>query len=426
MQYRPAKGMNDILPDEIDRWHHLESTFRRIVERCRYAEVRTPVVEPTSLFVRSIGEATDVVEKEMYSFAHSSEHLTLRPEGTAGAVRAYLSNQMPSREPVTRWYYLGPMFRAERPQKGRYRQFYQAGCELFGDPGPICDAELIDMLVTLLRDLGVGGVEVHVNSIGGHTARAAYRDALLDFLRPRAAELSEHARGRLEANPLRVLDSKHPQDQQVVQDAPSVLEVLPEDDLAHWDGLRRALDVLETPYNVAPRLVRGLDYYTRTLFEITATGGDLGAQNTLLGGGRYDGLVRELGGPTVPAIGFAMGIERILLAMDPGGRPTSPCCYVAPFGQAAQLQALEVARDLRATGVSVDLDGRGNSLKSMLRRADSVGARVCLVIGPTEAERGMVQVKDLVAHTQQEIERASVTAFVGGLLQASSAEGELQ
>src|SRR5688572_13550686 len=212
MEFRAVKGMNDILPQELSRWQRLERTFQRVVERHGYREVRTPVLEHTDVFVRSIGEATDIVEKEMFSFTRSEESLTLRPEGTAGAVRAYVTNSVHAREPVTRWYYLGPMFRAERPQRGRYRQFYQAGCELYGDPGPICDAEMIDMLFRLYGELGIGGLEVRLSSIGGTETRERYRGALTEYLRPRASELSEHAQRRLETNPLRVLDSKDPRD----------------------------------------------------------------------------------------------------------------------------------------------------------------------------------------------------------------------
>ncbi len=425
MNYRAVKGMNDILPDEIERWHQLEATFREVVERHRFAETRTPILEHTELFVRSIGETTDVVEKEMFTFARSKESLSMRPEGTAGAARAYVEHKVHSREPLSRWYYLGPMFRAERPQRGRYRQFYQAGCEIYGDPGPVCDAEMLDMLVTFFRTLGVPDVQVCVNSIGGPAARSAYRDALLQFLRPRAAELSEHARARLEANPLRVLDSKDPRDRAVVVDAPAIVDILPPDDRQHWDELRRGLDALGTPYEVQPSLVRGLDYYTRTLFEVNASSGELGAQNTLVGGGRYDGMIRGLGGPDVPAIGFAMGLERILLAMSgqqPGARAF---CFVAPLGDRARTAALKLARELRSAGVTVDLDGRGNSLKSMLRRADSAGARLCLVLGESELDQGVVQLKDLAAHEQRTVALTAIVAEVTAALQVPAAGSEV-
>jgi histidyl-tRNA synthetase len=411
MQLRAVKGMNDVLPDEIGRWHRLERAFRRCVELHRYREVRTPVVEPTSLFVRSIGEATDIVEKEMYSFEKHGDGLTLRPEGTAGSARAYLEHNVHAREPVSRWWYLGPMFRAERPQKGRYRQFWQAGCEVFGDPGPSVDAEMIDMLVGLFRELGVQALTVHLNSLGGPGTRQRYRDTLVEHLRPREAELSDDSRRRLGTNPLRVLDSKDPRDQAACEGAPSILDVLDDEDRKHFDELRRHLDALGTPYVVDGRLVRGLDYYTRTLFEIRGQGGDLGAQNALAGGGRYDGMIAELGGPSVPAIGFAMGLERLLLAMGPAAPAEPPVVLVAPLGDAAP-QALLLARELRQAGVVAEVDARGGSLKSMLRRANALAAPIALILGQGEIERGVVQLKDLAAHAQEDVPRADVARVV--------------
>lgn len=422
MSYRAVKGMNDILPDEIGRWQRLERVFRETAERYGYSEVRTPIVERTELFVRSIGETTDVVEKEMYTFTRHDESLTLRPEGTASAARAYVEHKIQAREPITRWYYLGPMFRAERPQRGRYRQFYQAGCEIYGDPGPAADAEMIDMLVGLFSELGVPGVKASVSSIGGAATRDRYRQVLLDFLRPKSEALSEHARARLEVNPLRVLDSKDPRDQAACQGTPSILDVLEEKDQAHWDGLRRHLDALKTPYEVDPLIVRGLDYYTRTLFELKSSAGELGAQNTLCGGGRYDDMVRELGGPAVPAIGFAMGLERILLAMGSTEERSEAFCFVAALGPRAESEALVLGRDLRKAGLRAHVDARGNSLKSMLRRADGLGARICLVLGDTEVDRGVVQLKDLAAHTQRDVARAELVSEVLTAIRTSPSE----
>jgi histidyl-tRNA synthetase len=427
MNYRTVKGMKDLLPGEIERWHRLERAFRRTVELHGYQEVRTPSLEHTELFVRSIGETTDVVGKEMFTLEREDgqggrESLTLRPEGTAGAARAYLNHSVHAKEPLTRWYYVGPMFRAESPQRGRYRQFHQAGCELYGDPGPISDAEMIDMLARFLGEtLGIPGIEVNINSIGGPEARVLYRTALLDFLRPKAASLSEHARERLEANPLRVLDSKDERDKRACEGAPSILDVLPEADLAHWKGLLATLTALGTGYVVRPNLVRGLDYYTRTLFEITSTAGDLGSQNTLLGGGRYDGMLQSLGGPSVPAIGFAMGLERILLAMPETAAEKPAFCAIAPIGARAQLEGARLARELRELGVRCDLDSRGNSMKSMLRRANSLGAPLCLVLGDSELDRGIVQLKDLAAHAQEEVPRAEVAARVAARLNSTGA-----
>jgi len=416
MTLRAVKGMNDILPDEIGRWHALEAALRRSFELAGYREIRTPVVEPAELFVRSIGEATEIVEKQMFILKREEETLALRPEGTAGVARAYVASSLHGREAVSRFYYIGPMFRAERPQRGRYRQFWQAGVEIYGDPGPGCDAELIDMLVRLLEGLGVKNLRVLVNSLGGAATRARFREALGSYLRPYADKLSEHARKRLDDNPLRILDSKNPEDQAAVAAAPSILELLDADERTHFEGLTRALTALGTPFEVSPGLVRGLDYYTRTLFEIQTTGGEIGTQNALLGGGRYDGMIKELGGPEVPAIGFALGLERVLLALpaEPVAAPAR--VFVAPLGERAGIEALLVARDLRAAGIPTDADTRGGSLKSLLRRADGTGARLCLVLGDTELERGIVMLKDLKARTQIEVPRAELVARAEALL----------
>jgi histidyl-tRNA synthetase len=404
--------MNDILPDEIGRWHELEAVVRRELELAGYAEIRTPFLESLDLFVRSIGEATEIVEKQMFSFQRGDETIALRPEGTAGVARAYVGHALHAKEPVSRLYYLGPMFRAERPQRGRYRQFWQVGAEVYGDPGPGVDAEMIDMLVGILRALGIENLEVCVNSLGSHGTRARYRDALRDYLEPKKASLSEHAQKRLGDNPLRILDSKNPKDQEAVKGAPSILDLLEADDRVHWEGLKRALSALGTPFTVTPDLVRGLDYYTRTLFEIRSTAGALGSQNALLGGGRYDGMVEELGGPKIPAVGFAMGLERALLAMAdrPAERPGR--CFIAPLGERAGVEALVIARELRQTGVTAVADTRGGSLKSLLRRADSLGARLCLVLGDTELDRGVVAVKDLAEKRQTDVARAELVAHV--------------
>jgi len=409
---RAVRGMNDVLPDEVARWQRLEAAFARAVGLHGFREVRTPYVEPTALFARAIGETTDVVEKEMYSFVHHDDPLTLRPEGTAGAARAYIEHKIHGREPVTRWWYLGPMFRAERPARGRYRQFFQAGCEIFGDPGPACDAELIDMLVGWLRDIGVGDAEVLLNSLGSGDARARYREALRAFLLPHKDALSPDSQRRLETNPLRVLDSKSEKDQEIVRTAPTILEHLTDEDRKHFDGLRRLLDALGTPYRVEPRLVRGLDYYTRTLFEIQGAKDKLGAQSALLGGGRYDGMLEELGGPATPAIGFAAGIERLLIASEVPNKSGVVDVLVCPLGEAALPGGLELARELRRAGVATEVEGRGQSLKSMLRRANALAARIAIVLGESEIARGVAQVKDLADHSQHDVPREQVVSIV--------------
>jgi histidyl-tRNA synthetase len=421
MAFRAVKGMNDILPDEVQRWQHVENLFRQTVHRHGYAEVRTPIVESTSLFVRSIGEGTDVVDKEMYTFDRHDDSLTLRPEGTAGAVRAYVEHAQHAKEPVSRWYYIGPMFRAERPQRGRYRQFYQAGCEIYGDKGPVADAEMITMLVEFFQSLGIEGLEVRVNSLGGADTRERYRDALVAYFRPLAAQLSEHAQARIDVNPLRILDSKDPRDQAVAANAPSIIDSLGDDDKAHFSELCSSLEALGTPYRVDPRLVRGLDYYTRTLFEIVSTGGELGSQNALCGGGRYDNLVNEIGGPKVPAIGFAMGLERLLLAIRSEAGVTAPHCFFAPLGAAAARKSLVLARELRQKGFTVEVDGRGGSLKSLLRRADALGAHCAVVIGENELATNFAMLKNLKQHSQQAVEFSTLAEMVAQVVHGAPA-----
>jgi len=417
---RAVKGMNDVLPDEIGRWQRVEQVYARTLSLHGFREVRTPYVEPTSLFVRAIGEVTDVVEKEMYSFSHHDDALSLRPEGTAGAARAYVEHSVQTREPVTRWWYAGPMFRAERPQKGRYRQFYQLGAEIFGDGGPGCDAEMIDMLVSLLGELRVPGVEVLVNSLGGAGTRERHRDALVGYLTPRVAALSPTAQQRLKTNPLRILDSKDPRDQEVVGGAPSIHDFLDAGDRAHFAKLREYLDALRTPYTVDTKLVRGLDYYTRTLFEIKGAHEKLGAGSTLVGGGRYDAMVAGLGGPDVPAIGFAAGLERLLIASDLEAPAKGVDAMVAPIGEATVGAALELARDLRRHGIRCEVDTRGSSLKAQLRRANALGARIVLILGESELAEGVVQVKDLEARVEERLARGDAVRVVLDRLVAAS------
>jgi histidyl-tRNA synthetase len=419
-QLRAVKGMNDVLPDEIGRWHCVEAAFVRAVTLYGYREVRTPYLEPTPLFVRAIGEVTDIVEKEMYSFVHRDEPLTLRPEGTAGAARAYIEHAIQGKEPITRWYYTGPMFRAERPQRGRYRQFYQAGAEVFGDAGPGCDAEMIDMLVGFLNDIRVPGALVLVNSLGGPGARARYRDALVQFLEPKKDKLTPDSQRRLGTNPLRILDSKSPEDQAALEGAPTIDVSFDDADRDHFARLCAHLDALGTPYRVEPRLVRGLDYYTRTIFEIKGAKEKLGAGDTLVAGGRYDGMIADLGGPSVPAIGFAAGLERLLIASELPDEARVIDAFVCPLGAAANDPALVLARDLRRAGVPTEVDTRGTSLKSQLRRANTLGARVVLILGDSELAEKKVQLKDLGGHTQESVPRDDVVRIVTDRMIAAS------
>jgi histidyl-tRNA synthetase len=417
---RAVKGMNDVLPDQIGRWHQIERTFARTMSLHGFREVRTPYLEPTSLFVRTVGETTDIVEKEMYSLSHHGEELTLRPEGTAGAARAYVEHNVHATEPTTRWWYAGAMFRAERPQRGRYRQFYQLGAEIFGDEGPGCEAETIDLLLRFLQELSVPDVKVLVNSLGSEEARVRYRQALVEHLTPALSSLSPDSQRRLRTNPLRILDSKDERDQAAVGTAPTIDAFLDEGDRAHFDLLRKYLDALGTAYTVDRRLVRGLDYYTRTLFEITGAPEKLGAGSTLVGGGRYDSMVADLGGPRVPAFGFAAGVERLIIASELSVPAHVIDALVAPLGAEAATVGLGLARDLRREGIRCEVDTRGKSLRSQLRRAGALGARIVLIVGETELAQGTVQVKDLDAHSDETVPaRQAVRVVVDRCLAAS-------
>lgn len=417
MKIRAVKGMNDILPEEARKFQRVERVFRETVECYGFRELRTPLVEDLSLFHKSTGETSEVVQKQMFLLDRSDERLALRPEGTPSAARVYIGNKMQAREPVTKWFYIGPMFRAERPQRGRYRQFYQAGCELYGDPGPICDAEMIDMLYRMTQKLAIPGCQVLINTLGGAEARLAYRTRLVEFFEPNKSALSEHARARLLDNPLRILDSKDPRDQEACAGAPMLLDCLTPQDAEHFSMVQAALRDLGTPFVVDPRLVRGLDYYTRTCFEIVSTGGEIGSQSALLGGGRYDGMLEGLGGEPTPAIGFAMGLERILLAMGSANtQEEPPLCFIAPLGSSTFGACLKVASRLRESGVWVELDARGNSLKSMLRRANNMGARVALVMGDAELEGGTIQVKNLTGHDSTTVSQQDAPLHVLALL----------
>ncbi len=424
MKYRAVTGMNDILPEEAKRFARVERIFRETVETYGFGELRTPLVEDLGLFHKSTGETSEVVQKQMFLLQRERETLALRPEGTPSAARVYINNKMQAREPVTKWYYIGPMFRAERPQRGRYRQFHQAGCELYGDTGPVCDAEMIDMLYRMCIKFGLTSVRVDLNTLGSPEARTTYRERLLAHFEPLKASLSEHAKERLTDNPLRILDSKNPEDQAACENAPLLLDCLTEEDRIHFDGLKSALETLGTPFTVAPRLVRGLDYYTRTCFEIVAESGEIGSQSAILGGGRYDGMLEGLGGPSTPAIGFAMGLERILLALGDETLESTPLVFIAPLGALAVNIGLSIAQDLRQKGIWVELDSRGNSLKSMLRRANGQGARLCLVIGEQEASSGTVQLKDLMGHSQDSVPLDQVTSAVARLLEAAKGPSE--
>lgn len=408
-----VKGMNDILPPEVAKWQYVEEKARSLLDAFAYRELRTPILEYTPLFLRSVGEATEVVEKQMYTFDdRDGSSVSMRPEGTASAVRAYISRSQWNREPVTRWYYLGPMFRHERAQRGRLRQFHQIGAEVFGLPGPAIDAEMIAMLVALLADLGIkpGDVEVAINSLGAPDERTAYREALRGYFSEHADKLDEFSRQRLTTNPLRILDSKDPDVQALSQGAPILLDVLGEASKQHFEAVRRHLAALGVESVLDPRLVRGLDYYTGTIFEIKARVGDLGAQNTVCGGGRYDKLVSSLGGPEVPAMGFGMGVERILLAMTAPAESFDPglTLFIAALGEKARAFALPVAHRLRLAGVRVEIEHREVGLKAQLKRADALRARLALIVGDNELATGKLILRDLTTRQQSELTEAEL------------------
>jgi histidyl-tRNA synthetase len=416
-----VKGMNDILPPEVSKWQFLEQKARDVLEAFAYRELRTPVLEYTPLFVRSVGEVTDVVEKQMYTFDdRDGRSVSLRPEGTASAVRAYIGEARWNKEPVTRWYYIGPMFRHERAQRGRLRQFHQIGAELFGAAEPSADAEMIAMLSAMFTGFGLpaAAVEVTVNSLGEPEERAAYRDALVAYYGGHLERLDDDSRRRLETNPLRILDSKNPDVIAVNAEAPVLLESLGSASRARFDRVRELLTGLGVPHRVDPRLVRGLDYYTSTIFEIKCNAGDLGAQNTVAGGGRYDRLVSSLGGPAVPAIGFALGLERTLLAIPDPAESYEPAISVffAPLDPEAVAFVLPIAHRLRTGGVRVEVEHRPASLKAMMKRADKLRARAAIIVGGNEIASGKLTVKDLAQGTQTEVPLAELDAKVRQLL----------
>lgn len=400
-----VKGMNDLLPEDLGVWQHVEDTVRAHFGRYGYREVRTPVVEETALFARSIGESTDIVGKEMYTFTDrkGKKSLSLRPEGTAGAVRAYIQHAVHVKEPVAKWWYRGPMYRYERVQAGRYRQFHQIGAEAFGVAEPGMDADLLVMLDRLFREaFGLTGVRLTLNSLGDADTRPAYVAALRGHLVEHVDVLCEDCRRRLETNPLRTLDCKVPTCQPVLDAAPMIDAFLSEDARAHFAEVRRLLDAMGVEYEVRPRLVRGLDYYNRTAFEFTA--GSLGAQNAVCGGGRYDALVKTLGGPDVPAIGFAMGVERLVqvLGEQAPRADRGPDVWLVSAGDEAFTTCFRLMNEARAAGLSADMDLRHGSVKSQMRRADKSGSRYVVVLGESELAAGEARLKDLTPGSTEE------------------------
>jgi histidyl-tRNA synthetase len=424
---RGVKGTRDVLPTEtyvkdddpwvrIEHYHLVEQAARDLFPLYGYREVRTPILERTELFVRGIGEVTDIVGKEMYTFDDHGESVSLRPESTASVVRAYVEHNVHQHEPETKWWYLGPMFRRERQQRGRYRQFTQIGVEALGNPGPRIDAEQIELLDRWLRVLGIP-FEMHLNTLGDANCRPKYREVLQAYLRSRAADLCEDCRKRIETNPIRVLDCKNPKCQEVAAAAPKMEQFLCDPCREHFDGLQQILQTLKVPFVIDPKLVRGLDYYTRTAYEAIATAG-LGAQSTVAGGGRYDGLVKELGGPDVPGIGFAAGVERLALLIAQQGKELAvkPVLFIAPLGDAEADRADQLAQELRAAGLAVEVSFRRSNPGNQLKRADALGARFALVLGDSELRTGSASLKELKTGAQHEISLAELVPGLKKLL----------
>jgi histidyl-tRNA synthetase len=406
---RSIKGMRDILPPSSAIWNQVESTARRIFFRFNYGEIRTPLLEETALFSRSVGEETDIVSKEMYTFEdRDSISLTLRPENTASVLRAYIEHRLDQQPGLQKLYYMGPMFRRERPQKGRYRQFYQIGAEAIGSDSPAIDAEVIELLVEILRALEIDPFELLINSVGTRESRERYNEALRAELKEVAPRMCEDCRRRAVTNPLRVLDCKVPEDQPIINALPSILDYLDEDDREHFRRVREFLDDRQIAYTVTPRLVRGLDYYARTTFEITH--GALGAQNAILGGGRYDGLAESLGSKVAaPGIGFSIGEDRLILAVEEAKtvQPQALDLYIAPMGDAALRHCVLLAGDIRQLDVSVEV-GTGGKLKRLLEIANKLSARYTLIVGDNEIVTQSYALKDMVSGEQKTLTRPAL------------------
>lgn len=396
------KGFNDILPGEVERWQHIESTARRVFGLYGYSEIRIPILEKTELFCRSIGDTTDIVEKEMYSFVDKGENaVTMRPEGTASVMRAYIEHKLYAQDPVSKLYYIGPMFRYERPQKGRYRQFHQIGAEVTGVTDPKVDAQVLTMLCHFFAELGLTEPTLQLNSLGCPECRPVYREALKNYLRERLDQLCDDCKRRYETNPLRALDCKSPHCREATANAPAVLDHLCAGCDDHFAATLRHLERAGTPYSINNRMVRGLDYYTRTTFELVT--GLLGAQSAVAAGGRYDGLIADLGGPAIPGIGFAMGVERVALLLGEQKFARRPDLFIAALGSEAQDEAFQLMCGLQRLGISVEMDYEGKSLKSQMRRSDKFNTRFTLIIGSDELASRRATLKAMDTGSQSDV-----------------------
>jgi histidyl-tRNA synthetase len=419
-KYSAPPYMHDVLPYEppkdgwlhAARWRAVEKTFRELCRQYGYREIRTPVMEQTELFTRSIGEGTDIVSKEMFTFTdRGGRSMTLRPEGTAPVIRSFVEHKMHGEATVSKLYYIATIYRYERGQRGRYREHQQTGVEALGSQDPAIDAEVITIAMEFYRRLGIQRLEMKVNSVGCPVCRPLYRQALVEYARPRLEQMSDDNRMRFEVNPLRMLDSKDERDQRAMADAPRLLDHLCEDCRAHFETLQTYLKLLEVPFVIDTSLVRGFDYYTKTAFEVVSP--DLGAQNAIGGGGRYDGLVEECGGPPTPGIGFGIGTERCLLVLDELGielpiEDEQPLVFVAAFGEAARPEAVRLLHELRGRGLSADMDYAGRSPKAQFRTADRLGARFVAILGDDEIAQGAVTLKNMSRGDQLSVRRSEI------------------
>ena len=403
MEIKAIRGFNDILPDEIWKWQFVEKTAREIFEGFGFSEIRIPILERTELFSRGIGEATDIVEKEMYTFTDKSGNsLTLRPEATASMARAYLEHQIYSFDPVSKLYCMGPMFRYERPQKGRYRQFYQIDAEVFGVGNPMVDAEIIIMLIHFLKRVGLEKLELQINSLGCRACRPRYRDGLKNYLTNKSFQLCEDCQRRIQTNPLRIFDCKVETCKEAIGEAPKVTDFICQECQQHFDQVKEYLKMADLEFILNPRMVRGLDYYTRTAFEVVSY--QLGSQNAVTGGGRYDNLFQEIGALDIPGIGFAIGVER-LISLLPKEKEfiQSPHLFVAVLGEEPHRAAYRLINQLHLEGIRAELDYEGKSLKSQMRRADKLKAQYVLILGEEELKQGRAVLRNMESKSQEEV-----------------------
>ena len=417
MEFRSIKGTYDILPNDVDSWQRVETCVREFITRAGYSEIRTPAFEKTELFTRSVGEDSDVVSKEMYSWTdQGGTDITLKPEYTASVIRSYIQHNLGAKSPLTKLYYLDNLFRRERPQKGRYRQFRQYGIEAIGSPHPEQDAEVITIAYELLVELGIKDITLKLNSIGSSECRNKYRQALKDFLQPHLDKLSETSRKRFDSNPMRILDTKIDFEIVLLQDAPTITSFLTLDDANHFDEVQIYLEALDVPFTLDTTLVRGLDYYNRTTFEIISS--KLGAQDALCGGGRYDKLAETLCGTQIPAVGFAAGLERILIAMDEvdtDQKIQADKIYLIGLGDAVRPTMLKILGEARKAGLIMEFDSLRRSIKSQMREANKIGASLAIIIGDKELKDKSVQIKDLKNGQQESIPIDSIISYIKSL-----------